>query len=200
MGNVAKPFEDVAKEVGIAPKNNASPPRYEPSQYFFGEKNKEELLKGRANPYYKLKGELELVQDTSSRTADNLRGRATRSFCLVDSFNMKHIFNIQHGDSITTFFPCHGSSIRMNAQGIDNPGDQLRTGVGAEHNWCEVQFTNKGDCVRAEFNFFEDSKISKKCTDWDTFERMLNNVEKGVDILDKAADAYSKVKGGGAKK
>ena len=175
--------------------NNAAPARVGSSKYYFGDKDSQKEMGGNRNPYQKMYSKLDLTIDKSSRTYDKLRGDATREFYLIDRFNKKHIFYIQNGDTINTFFPIHGSQIYTCAKGINNPGDQLRTGCGAEHRWCEASFTNRGDYIDASFVFMEDSSISSKCTDWDNAQRMINNVEKGVDIANKAADTYSKVKG-----
>ncbi|CAB4022832.1 Hypothetical predicted protein [Paramuricea clavata] len=141
--------------------------------------------------YLRIK-ETGITADSSSYTEDRLRGVApTNGFKRIDRFNQHHFVKVSSSNpQVTIMFPVSNREVRFRASGIDNPGDELRTGCGAEHRWCEATFLYQksgpqfwgGEHVWGKFTFYEDNDISSKCTDWNRWERALDTAQKGVSL------------------
>lgn len=141
--------------------------------------------------YLRIK-ETGITADTSSFTEDRLRGEApTKGFNWIDRFNQKHFVKVTSSKpQVTIMFPVSNREVRFRARDIDNPGDELRTGCGVEHRWCEATFIYQktgpqfwqGEHVWGKFTFYDDNNISSKCTDWDRWERAMKTANDGVNL------------------
>ncbi len=142
--------------------------------------------------YLRIK-ETGITIDTSSYTQDRLRGEApSHGFTWIDRFNKKHFVKVTSSNQqINVMFPVSNREVRFRASGIDNPGDELRTGCGTEHRWCEATFIyqssgphvfSSGPHVLGKFTFYEDNNISSRCTDWDNWDRAIKTAKDGVDL------------------
>lgn len=144
------------------------------TEYWFNS----ELQHDNVSPYTKIQDKLRLIRFQNKVTYDNLRGKAIQSFYLKDGMDKRHEFKIKQNDTIVALFPCHNGEIYTYAQGIDNPGDYLRTAASKynkyKYTWCEATFTNHSDHVRAKFEFFQDSNVSVHYKTWDAIQRLLN--------------------------
>ena len=91
-------------------------------------------------------------------------------------------------------FPVSNREVRFRAKGINgsqSPPDELRTGCGTEHRWCEATFIyqesgplpSNGEHAWGKFTFYEDDDISSKVTDWDTWDRVIKTTKDGVDVI-----------------
>jgi len=136
------------------------------------------------NPYQEIGPEaMDLSMDTDSRTWDNLRGEAvSHSFHFHDRFNKLHVVSLRQGEQHHLFFPVTGGDLHLYARWIDNPGFALRTGSAAEHRWCNAVFTHKGSYIRAQFTYYKDNRISEYASNWDKFERLLENFKTMCEI------------------
>jgi len=135
---------------------------------------------------------MELSTDTDSATSDNLRGEAvTHSFHFYDRYNKMHVVSLMKGQTHHVFFPVHGGSLYLHARDINNPGFDLRTGSAGDHRWCKAQFTHRGNHIRAQFIYMTDSRISSHASNWDKFERGLENIKKGIEIAKVGAEIWS---------
>lgn len=134
-----------------------------------------------------------ITADTSSYTEDRLRGEApTKGFSWIDRFNEKHTVKVTPSDyQVTVMFPVSNREVRFTAKDINDPGDQLRTGCGTAHRWCEATFIyqksgpmpKQGEHVWGKFTFYEDNAISAKCTSWDDWDRVFRTAKHGKDML-----------------
>jgi hypothetical protein len=143
-----------------------------------------------------------LTLDKSSFTSDNLRGEApSKGFTWTDRFNKVHSLYLNDGETYTCFFPVSNREVLFKAKGIDYKvwplptGNALRVGCGTEHRWAEVKFDRNGDCIRAHSSFYEDNNLTSKCTDWDNYERLEKNAEKGMSLLKDGVAIYTTITG-----
>ena len=142
--------------------------------------------------YIRIK-ETGITADTSSFTQDRLRGDApTKGFEWVDRFNQKHFVQVNpNKPQVTMMFPVSNRTILFRARNINDPGDELRTGCGTPHRWCEATFVYQksgplpweGEHVWGSFTFYDDNAIASKCTDWDKWDRAIKTARDGVGLV-----------------
>ena len=142
--------------------------------------------------YIRIK-ETGITADTSSFTQDRLRGDApTKGFEWVDRFNQKHFVQVNPSKpEVTVMFPVSNRTILFRARNINDPGDELRTGCGTPHRWCEATFVYQksgplpweGEHVWGSFTFYDDNAIASKCTDWDKWDRAIKTAKDGVGLV-----------------
>lgn len=91
--------------------------------------------------YLRIK-ETGITADTSSYTEDRLRGEApSKGFKWIDRFNQHHFAKVTSSNpQVTVMFPVSNREVRFRATGINNPGDELRTGCGTEHRYIIKMF------------------------------------------------------------
>ena len=86
--------------------------------------------------YLRIK-ETGLTADVNSFTEDRPRGEAPNNgFKWIDRFNQEHFVKVSSCQpQVTVMFPVSNREVRFRARDIDNPGNELRTGCGAEHRY-----------------------------------------------------------------
>ncbi len=89
--------------------------------------------------YLRIK-ETGITADVSSYTEDRLRGEAPyNGFKWFDRFNQEHFVKVTSSNpQVTIMFPVSNREVRFRARDINNPGDELRTGCGAEHRYSTI--------------------------------------------------------------
>ncbi|XP_028416381.1 uncharacterized protein LOC114540390 [Dendronephthya gigantea] len=143
--------------------------------------------------YLKIK-ETGITADRSSYTEDRLCGEAPQSgFKWIDRFSQEHMVKVHvNRPEVTVMFPVSNHEVRFRATGINNPGDELRTGFGFEHRWCEATFMYQesgpmpwqGEHVKGKFTFYKDNDISSKCTDWNKWEQACKAAKDGGSLVE----------------
>ena len=78
-----------------------------------------------------------ITADVSSYTEDRLR--PYNGFKWFDRFNQERYVKVTSSNpQVTIMFPVSNREVRFRAGDINNPGDELRTGCGAEHRYSTI--------------------------------------------------------------
>ena len=140
------------------------------------------------------------VVDKNSYTEDRLRGDAPKNgFKWIDRFNEEHTVHVTAAKpQITVMFPVSNGEVRFRAKGINginSPSDELKTGCGVEHRWCEATFIlqasgplpGQGEHVWAKCSFYEDKNITSKSSDWDRCDRAISTAKGATSVARSVA-------------